>query len=327
MISGISVCYEDNHGQPLPARLGLRLNGGKRIRAETCDAFRACAAAPINRAGMSVMDRSRRNVLIGVSIFGALSLAGLLPTMCAMRQIRTKSPMAETSRPKRPPGQAKPLLEEDIAPVLARLDAWYAAHLPPDEYVFNPPATDAQLDAFERLIGLKMPRAYRDLYRWHDGENDDRRGHIYGHPLLPLHQARAQWKAWVDVIADFGGNRYEIPGGAWPEHAVDPAYINPRWIPLTHDGSGNHIGLDFDPWPSGRVGQVILFGRDEDVKAVLAESLGKFLEWIAGLLGSGNFRLEAAEEPVLRRFRLKAPPSNGFHEGARSLLGAPGPFL
>ncbi|RWO03084.1 MAG: hypothetical protein EOS06_01975 [Mesorhizobium sp.] len=87
------------------------------------------------------------------------------------------------------------------------------------------------------------------------------------------------------------------------------------------------MGLDFDPWRSGRVGQVILFGRDEDVKAVLAESLGKFLEWIAGLLESGNFRLEAAEEPVLRRFRLKAPLSNDFHEGARSLLGAPGPFL
>nr|WP_287176944.1 SMI1/KNR4 family protein [Mesorhizobium sp.] len=122
-----------------------------------------------------------------------------------------------------------------------------------------------------------------------------------------MHQAGAQWKAWVDVLADFGGNRYEIPGEAWPEHAVDLAYINTRWIPLTHDGSGNHIGLDFDPWPSGRVGQVILFGRDEDVKAVLAETLGKFLEWIAGLLESGNFRLEAAEEPVLRRFRLKAP--------------------
>jgi cell wall assembly regulator SMI1 len=128
------------------------------------------------------------------------------------------------------------------------------------------------------------------------------------------------------VLAGFGGNRYEIPGGAWPEGAVDPAYINPRWIPLTHDGSGNHIGLDFDPWPRGRVGQVILFGRDEDVKAVLAESLGKFLEWIADLLESGNFRLEA-EELVLRQFRLKVPQSDDFHAGARILLGAPGPFL
>lgn len=121
--------------------------------------------------------------------------------------------MAEASHPKRPLGQAKPLLEEDIAPALARLDAWYSTHLPPDKYVFNPPATGAQLDAFERLIGLKLPRASRDLYRWHNGENDDRWGHIYGLPLLPLHQAGAQWKAWRDVLADFGGNRYESPGG------------------------------------------------------------------------------------------------------------------
>ena len=42
------------------------------------------------------------------------------------------------------------------------------------------------------------------------------------------------------------------------------------------------IGIDLDPWSRGRVGQVILFGRDEDVKAVLADSLGTFLGWIAG---------------------------------------------
>jgi len=74
--------------------------------------------------------------------------------------------------------------------------------------------------------------------------------------------------------------------------------------------------------------EVILFGRDEDVKAVLAESLGTFLEWIAGLLESGNFRLDAkAGERVLRQFRLKDPPSDDFHDGARILLGAPGPLL
>ena len=236
--------------------------------------------------------------------------------------------MTENRPPVRPPGEPKPLVDEDIAPALARLDRWYAAHLPPDRYRFNPPATDADLEAFERVIGLKLPRAYRQLYRWHDGENDDRWGHVYGLPLLPLREAAAQWKAWERVLKEFAGDRYKIPGGAWPQGAVDPAYINPRWIPLTHDGSGNHIGLDLDPWPKGRVGQVILFGRDEDVKLVLAESLGKFLEWIAGLLESGNFRLDAqAGEPMLRQFRLKDPPSDGFHDGARQLLGAPGPFL
>jgi hypothetical protein len=123
-------------------------------------------------------------------------------------------------------------------------------------------------------------------------------GHIYGLPILPLKRAAADWQQWKRTLAAFGGNRYFVRG------------------------------LAFDPWPGGRVGQVILFGRDEDVKVVLAQSLGKFLDWIAGLLESGNFRLKAAAgEVVLREFRLKQPATDHFHEGARILLGAPGQFL
>jgi cell wall assembly regulator SMI1 len=272
------------------------------------------------------MDPNRRNLLIG-SILGSFAIGGLLPSACALRKMAGK-PATKNSIRKRPDGKAKPMLEENIAPVLARLDAWYAAHLSADKYVLNPPATDGHLDAFERLIGLRLPRSYRQLYKWHDGENDDRWGHIYGLPLLQLEQAAAVWTSWRKTLAHFGDNRYVIPGGAWPDGAVAPAYINHRWIPLTSDGSGGHIGLDLDPWPGGRVGQVILFGRDEDVKVVLAESLGKFLVWIAGLLEDGNFRLRAAaNEVVLRQFRLKQPPVDHFHEGARILLGTPGQFL
>jgi cell wall assembly regulator SMI1 len=274
------------------------------------------------------MGLSRRNLLIGGAIVGALSLARLLPSTCARREVGGKPVLDEDTSPKRPPGDPNPPLVEDIAPVLARLDAWYADHLPPDQYKFNQPATDVALDAFEREIGIKLPQSYRQLYRWHDGENDDRRGHIYGLPLLSLKAAGFQWQSWNRVLGELGGDRYEIPGGSWPKDAVDPAYINPRWVPLTHDGSGNHIGLDFDPWPNGRIGQVIIFGRDEDVKCVLAESLGKFLEWIASLLESGNVRLD--EEPgkqLLRRFRLKNPPDTEFLDGARALVGAPGAYL
>lgn len=274
------------------------------------------------------MDPTRRNLIIGGSIVGACAIGGLLPSACAMRHLSRKPAIAMSRAPKRPKGEAKPMLQEDIAPMLARLDAWYATKLTHDKYRFNPPATDAQIDAFERQIGLKMPRSYRQLYRWHNGENDDRWGHIFGLPILPLEQAAADWQQWQRTLAAFGGNRYAIPGGAWPDGAVDPAYTNPAWIPLTSDGSSGHIGLDFDPWPGGRVGQVILFGRDEDVKVVLAESLGQFLAWVAGLLESGNFRLKSgADEVVLRQFRLKDPPTDHFHEGARILLGAPGQFL
>ena len=274
------------------------------------------------------MDRSKRNLLLGVSLIAALAVGGLLPTMCAKLQIERKPKLPRRDPPKRPPGSPKPALQDDIGPVLARLDAWYAAHLSPKQYKLNPPATDAQIDAFERLVGVKFPSSYRQLYRWHDGEDEDRWGHIYGIPLLSLSHAAYEWKNWHDVLGrEFRGDRYAIPADSWPRGAVDPAYINPRWIPLTADGSGNHIGIDMSPWPSGRVGQIILFGRDEDVKAVLAESLGKFLEWIAGLLEGGNFRLKLDPgEVALRQFALKTPRTSDFYDGARELLGAPGPF-
>ncbi|QDP19717.1 SMI1/KNR4 family protein [Sphingomonas xanthus] len=270
---------------------------------------------------------SRRGVMIGGAAVGAAVLGLFGPAMCAKVRMDRGSPLPSGAAPQRPQGKSKPMIDEDIAPVLARLDAWYAANLRPDKYRFNPPATDAQIDALERLVGVQLPSAYRQLYRWHDGENNDRWGHIYGLPILPLKQVAEHWTQWNRTLAELGGNRYLIPGSSWPEGAIDPAYVNPRWIPLTADGSSDHIGIDFDPWPRGRVGQVILFGRNEEVKAVLAPSLGTFLGWIADLLESGNFLVDP--EPgvqQLREFRLKQPESDGFHDGARKLLGAPSQF-
>lgn len=277
---------------------------------------------------MDDFGRSRRGMLIGGSLVGAV-MAGIFgPTACAMKRMGEAPTKPTGEPPRRPPGRAKPMLEEDIAPILARLDAWYAAHLPAGRYKWNSPATDAQIAAFEQTVGQTMPAAWRQLYRWHNGENDDRWGHFYGLALCSLEFAAGDWQAWQESLAWFKGNRYGIPGGGWPVGAVDPAYINPARIPLTADRSGNNIGLDFDPWPGGRIGQVIIYGRDEDVKVVLAESIGGFLGWIADLLEGGNFRLDAVQgEQRLRLFRLKDPAVDHFHEGARLLLGAPKAFL
>lgn len=277
---------------------------------------------------IKVMDAGRRGLVLGGTILAGAIASGLLPTMCSMVSNQGMTGLNRNAAPQRPPGNPAPPLDEDIAPIIARLEAWYAAHLRPDKYTFNPPASEAEIGRLADLISVELPASYRQLYRWHDGENDDRWGHFFGLPLLPLRLVRDEWLAWQRVLADFDGDRYLIPGAGWPAGAVDPAYVNLRRVALTADGSGNSIGLDFDPWPNGRVGQVIIFGRDQDVKVVIAESLGGFLEWIATLLEEGNFRIGAAPgETVLREFRLKSPATHDFHDGARELLGAPGPFL
>ena len=99
------------------------------------------------------MDKARRNLLIGGG--AALIAAALFSAKCA-----TSNKSAGDL--KHPRGKPAPMVEEDIGPTLARLDAWYASHLPPDRYVFNPPATDGQLElvrAVGRRPGCRVPIA------------------------------------------------------------------------------------------------------------------------------------------------------------------------
>jgi hypothetical protein len=100
--------------------------------------------------------------VIGAAV-AALVLAGFLPARCSSRHGKKKIGIGKSDPPQRPPGKPKPMLEEDIGPTLARLDAWYAAHLPSDRYRFNPPASDVAIDAFERLVGIALPASYRQL--------------------------------------------------------------------------------------------------------------------------------------------------------------------
>ena len=60
------------------------------------------------------------------------------------------------------------------------------------------------------------------------------------------------------------------------------------WIPLAHDGGGNHVGIDLDPPKGGARGQVINFGRNERIKFVLAPTWDAFLAQLAGDLEVGQ---------------------------------------
>lgn len=62
---------------------------------------------------------------------------------------------------------------------LARLEAWLAAHAPPLRELFNPPATAADLAAFEARTTLSVPPDLRRLYAVHDGKGDGSDG-IFG---------------------------------------------------------------------------------------------------------------------------------------------------
>lgn len=102
---------------------------------------------------------------------------------------------------------------------------------------------------------------------------------------------------------------------------VREMYANKKWIPFAYDWGGNFLGLDYDPDESGTCGQVINFGRDEDVKYVLAASFTEFIDWYVKQLESGNFRIEPRENNERRSFNTKFPQTSHFLDSVKILFG------
>ncbi|KAK6463069.1 hypothetical protein DFJ63DRAFT_103195 [Scheffersomyces coipomensis] len=79
-----------------------------------------------------------------------------------------------------------------------------------------------------------------------------------------------------------------------PPGSIHETFAHPMWIPLVTDEVGNYIGIDLSPPPngSGNWGQVILFGREFDVKFKIADNFGDFLLIFANDLETGNWDLK-----------------------------------
>lgn len=116
----------------------------------------------------------------------------------------------------------------------------------------------------------------------HDGQAGF--GLLFGNQMLSIAEILRQWQGWREIEADGMNEDCAEFMQASPPGVVKPMYTNARWIPLTHDGGGNHMGLDFDPDAGGAEGQMIAFGADEDTKYLLARTfddfMAKALEWI-----------------------------------------------
>lgn len=68
-----------------------------------------------------------------------------------------------------------------------------------------------------------------------------------------------------------------VPYGSMPDKEFKNDWWNPKWIPVTYDGSGNYYFLDLDPADGGTYGQVITMCHDDSRRTLVANSFG---EWI-----------------------------------------------
>jgi cell wall assembly regulator SMI1 len=151
---------------------------------------------------------------------------------------------------------------------------------------FSTQCTGALPESISKLKELadRIPEDVIKLYEVSDGEpflpGVEFLSIFYSYEFLPIKSLIKQVEIWRGVQHD------SEQGPAWlrpktqsvPVDAVELTVYSRGWLPFAHDGGGNHFAIDCSPGSSGVFGQIINFGRDEEVNFQWAPSLTGFLD-------------------------------------------------
>ncbi|MCA8020951.1 SMI1/KNR4 family protein [Burkholderia metallica] len=138
----------------------------------------------------------------------------------------------------------------------------------------NGPASDDEIATLEAALETTLPDAFVSSLRIHNGQADPRDEFSGNDALLSSREIVAQWRIWKGLV---DGGDFDCVTSE-PDPGIRDNWYNLKWIPFTHDGSGNHLCLDLDPAEGGVVGQVIRVWHDDARRERIADG---FAEWLA----------------------------------------------
>jgi cell wall assembly regulator SMI1 len=165
----------------------------------------------------------------------------------------------------------------NVHALIARMDHWLAAHRPDYYALLQPGATDVQLDAFEAKFSLRLPDAFRHLYRWRNGQDPK--------SFTPL-QLNRTFSALEDItdtkelLDDLIGSDFD-----------DPKYWRRGWVPFLHNGGGSYLCLDLAAEDGGTRGQLVGFWKADADRPIEFASLEAWLEQLVSSMEDGSLEL------------------------------------
>jgi cell wall assembly regulator SMI1 len=166
-----------------------------------------------------------------------------------------------------------------------RIEAWLADNGPEVLSSLQAGATDDEISETEAFLEVTFPRDVRDSYRIHNGQLSEGPGLLESRAFLSLDAIQYHWSVWKELL----GNGALTRTKSQPDGPIRDDWWNPRWIPLTYDGSGNHHCLDLSPAPGGKEGQIILMWHDDPTRSIVARSFKAWLEGFARDLETGEY--------------------------------------
>lgn len=133
-------------------------------------------------------------------------------------------------------------------------------------------------------------------------EREPTLGVVGGLCLLGPRDSEREREGWLSELIS-GSGLEAVTGSEWgvgqtslQPDLVGNVYFAAGWIPVFSEPmEANYLAVDLVPGPSGRRGQIILCGRDEDEKCVVAPDLATLLRRLAARCQEGDWRLERGD--------------------------------
>lgn len=161
-----------------------------------------------------------------------------------------------------------------------KFEEWLSRHWPDGLSCLNPPASDEQISQLEERLDARLPADFVACLKIHNGQNGFS-SVLDGMEFLSCEEIYSQWFVWKDLLD--GGDFKDI--FSEPEEGIKTDWWNPKWIPFTHNGGGDHLCLDLDPAPSGLTGQVITMWHDMEARELKAKNFAEYFEtYVNGVL-------------------------------------------
>jgi hypothetical protein len=153
---------------------------------------------------------------------------------------------------------------------------------------FPDPAEDAELQELEDYLGNRypgstIPPALAAMWKVWDGGpsipgNPVPARLFYSYMFMPVRRAMHECQAIDRILAIPPSPHPADPIPSFPSGAVRDEEYSHAWLPFASDGCGGFLAVDAAPGPTGTLGQVISFGRDDRAHFQLGASILEFLD-------------------------------------------------
>ena len=170
--------------------------------------------------------------------------------------IRCQKSLREAEENRKPYDQ-----KESITEYLSKLDDWLKENRPDFYSHLQPPATEQELLSFEKKIGQIIPQAFKDLYKWKNGQKGTVVSFFQNYMFLPLSDVEDYWSD-LSTMAKAG----EFDSENWWKK---------EWIPFLSNGGGDLLCLNLS---LANPGTLIEFWHANEDRDIVHKTMSKMMQ-------------------------------------------------